>query len=839
MSGSIKLALKIVVALVALVLLLWVGVASYVNTHKEQVLEAVTAQLNENITGELTIESMEPAFLKGFPGISVSLKNVLLRDSLYDEHHHDLLKAAEVFVDVNIFSILKGNPRIRNISVSNGRIYLFTDEEGYSNTRLFKAKPGTQTNQKSDRKISSMNFKNVVVIYENKLKSKYFRFFVRKFAGDIDYKGSNWTARADLATKAESLTFNTARGSFISNMELRTTLKLRYDKAKHQLFIPEQALKLNKDELLVGGTFDLNERSPMFNLRIRAKRIAYKNAVSMLSTNLHPKLSKYNISGQMAVDVRIQGKLKGRNIPLVKAGWTVKNAEVFVLGERISNCSFTGTFTNELDPKLPRLDPNSGIGLKSVKGTWSSIPFTAAKVNVINLSQPVFQGHFKSNFPLTRINALSGSQTFAISSGQASLDLVYKAALLQKSKVEPYIYGAVNLRAGAFTYLPRKLRFRNVHGTIQFKGQHLALKNIGVNTAQSRLTLNGFINNFVNLYYTDPKKMVFDLKVTSPQINLIEYLSFLGRRQAARSASGSRRSTARLFRQLDQVLEQSNIHLAINVNRLHYKRFNASHINSDVLLRESGISIKNIGLSHAGGSLTLQGEIDQRGNSNEFSLTSKINRVDVKKLFYAFEDFGQDALTHENLKGLFYARSSIRGTIRENGQIVPRSIHGKVTFDFQNGSLINFEPMQKIGNFAFPNRNFSDISFSQLENTLEIQGSKIIIPPMTIRSSVLNLFVSGVYNLNEGTNISLKVPLRNPEKDKNLPDSVQEKRITRGIVLNLSAVDGDNGKVAIRLGTKEEDDIEEDKQEREKKRQKEQRRELRQQEKLKEEKKKD
>lgn len=74
---------------------------------------------------------------------------------------------------------------------------------------------------------------------------------------------------------------------------------------------------------------------------------------------------------------------------------------------------------------------------------------------------------------------------------------------------------------------------------------------------------------------------------------------------------------------------------------------------------------------------------------------------------------------------------------------------------------------------------------------------------MEIRSSVLNIFLSGVYSFGKGTDIGLKIPLRNPRKDELITDMDQKRaRSLKGIFLNLHATDGDDGQVKIRLGKK-------------------------------------
>jgi hypothetical protein len=70
---------------------------------------------------------------------------------------------------------------------------------------------------------------------------------------------------------------------------------------------------------------------------------------------------------------------------------------------------------------------------------------------------------------------------------------------------------------------------------------------------------------------------------------------------------------------------------------------------------------------------------------------------------------------------------------------------------------------------------------------------------MAIESSVLNIFLQGVYSLTTGTNIEMEIPVRNPQKDELIEDKeLKDKRSRRGIILYLKAEDGDDGKVHIK-----------------------------------------
>ncbi|HEY0770177.1 MAG TPA: AsmA-like C-terminal region-containing protein, partial [Sphingobacteriaceae bacterium] len=394
--------------------------------------------------------------------------------------------------------------------------------------------------------------------------------------------------------------------------------------------------------------------------------------------------------------------------------------------------------------------------------------------------------------------------------GTAVLDLLYKAPFYKTDNKPNFIVGTIRINNAAATYQPRNLKFNRISLLLNFKGQDLFLQNMKVRSGKTQLYMNASLRNFLNLYYTDPKKIVLDWQITSPEINLGEFIAFLGKRNSGvkvtKTDTESKAASSRIFQQLDEVLDQANAHMLLKVDRLVYKNFVASNITSDITMKQSGIAINRVSLNHGGGRLEVNGNIDQSGSLNKITTATRITNVDVQKLFASFDNFGQDAITDQNLRGVFFGSTNMSATMRNNGEIVPRSFYGTVSFDIRNGALVKFEPMEKIGRLTFPNRNFSNITFKNLKNTLTIEGNKVLIPPMHIETSVFNIFANGVYSFTTGTNIALEVPLRNPQKDALLSDSLRETRIRRGIVLNLTAVDGLNGNVKIKLGKKKAED---------------------------------
>lgn len=798
MSRWLKTTLKITGILLSISLILLMVIVAYVYSHKKELLQTITAQLNEDLNGKLTIGKMEPALIRGFPGISVSLEKVLLRDSLWEQHKHDLLRADNVYITINVFSILSGSPAIKDIRINKGEIYLFTDSSGLRNTDIFRKKATDAMGGR--KKINRVYLKDVALTIDDKLKNKLYKFDINDFNGTLKYNNLGWKGHVNVKTLVKFCAFQVARGSFLKDKLVDMDLNMVYYDKNHQLNIPLQEISIGKDDIEIGGKFDFGPNSSDFELEVKARSIKFRDAAALLSSHISSRLKPYDVKLPIDVQASIIGKLKLGGEPLVHASWAVKNNILSTAGETITDCSFTGLFSNELIKGKRRDAPNSVVAFYNMTGKYYDIPFKADSIRITDLKNPVFTGKFKAEFAVKKLNNIISGQTFMFNTGTADLDLVYKAPFNQNAAGQRFIYGTVHVHDATATYKPRNLALKDLHLVMNFKGNDLFLENIRVKSGSTSLVMQGTLRNFSNLYYADPQKMLIDWQIKSPQVNLSEFMVFLGRRKSY-NQSRKNTSVARMSGTLDQMLEQASMNMNINVDRLIYKNFLATNVRSHITLRRSGISINNLSLNQGGGNLNVSGNIDQSGKLNRFNVDTKINNVNVEKLFYAFDNFGQDAITNQNLRGTFFGGTSVSGSMTDNGKIVPLSFKGSVNFDIRDGALVNFEPMIKAGAFAFPNRNFSNIRFANLKNTLYIEGSKVIIPPMEIRSNVLNVFLEGVYSFRTGTNIALKIPLRNPEKDTLIAGkALRKERDLTGIVINLRALDGENGKVRLRLG---------------------------------------
>ncbi|WP_442587568.1 AsmA family protein [Pedobacter sp. AW31-3R] len=804
MPRWLKLSLKIFAALVILIVLAFTGVALYVNANKKELLVSITKELNKNLNGSMTVEVMEPTFLKGFPGVSVKLKNVEMRDSLWNKHHHSFLTAKDFDISVNTLALLKGTIEIRRISITDAEVYLFTDSNGYSNTSIFRKNPDkkekTTEESSSPAEIRRFDLNNVRFILDNRKGNKLFLFAVQDFNGKIDYPSDGWHADIRLKTLVRSLAFNTKRGSFIKDKLLEGTMEAVYDGEKETIELKPNILNIGDDPFMLSARFDIGKAPVEFSINVGAEKIMWRNASALLAPNITSRLNMFNLDKPIAVNARIAGNMGAGGDPSILVTAAVRSSQLTNPGGTVDDCSFDGIFTNNFINGKGLTDENSAIKLFNFKGKYAEMPFTIDTAFIHNLDKPVATGTFKSKFEVAKLNNVLGDDLLKFSKGAADLELHYRADIVDLKLTKPMITGVVNVKNADVSYVPRGLNFKNTSISLNFTKEDLLIRDIHLQSGKSIVYMSGSVKNFLNLYYNAPEKSILKWEIRSPQLYLGEFIGFLGARKQAKVRQSKSSKSSNFARQLNTMLDKGRVELSMRVDQLNYNKFKGTNATAEISLSDAGIDLKNVSLKNGGGFVKLNGQISQIAASNHFKFSTVISNVDVKNFFYSFDNFGLKGLSYKNLRGSFFTKANISGNISNQGKVVPGSMNGKIVFDLKKGALLNYDAIKNVGKFAFPFRDLDNITFSNLNGDLDIRGQKIIINPMLINSSVLNMNIEGVYAMNKGTNILLDVPLRNPKKDEDITSKkeIRERRM-KGIVVHIQAVDGDDGKIKFKL----------------------------------------
>jgi hypothetical protein len=801
MPHWLKTVLKTLLVLIIILVVAFISLAVYVSSNKASILASVTRELNKNIEGSLVIGSMEPTLLSGLPGISLRLNNVELKDKRWNQHKHTLLHARDIRITVNSLALFRGTVEINKIDIADASAYLYTDTTGYTNTTVFKkkAKKSADVAQSSESstEIRKIMLQNVKLVVNNEKGNKLFQFAVNKLEGKVDYPSEGWKAQLDLDVMVNSLAFNTKRGSFIKDQRLTGPFDVNFDAGKSIIRVAPNKLKIGVNDFIIGASFNTSKDPTAFAINIRANQISWRNAAALLAPNIKERLDQFNLKNPIDVRCDIVGDMGPGGDPNISVVADVKNNVLRTPGGIVDSCSFRGMYTNNFFVGRGLSDENSAIKLYNFKGSYEKIPFSIDTAFINNFKAPVATGVVRSKFDIAKLNAIVGEELLQFNSGQADLNLTYSADLVDLMLRKPYFTGYVNIKNADVNYKPRNLRFKNTAISLKLTGPDLFINDLKLQSGKSILLMEGSIRNFLNLYYTAPEKIVLNWEVKSPQLHLGEFLGFLNARPNVIQVKSRGKGT--FGKDLNNVFNKSKVNLNLAVDKIYYKKFLATDATAQLFVSEQGIEIKNTRVKHANGSINVTGNLYQTGNATKFAIDAVVANANVKSLFYGFDNFGLQSITYKNITGSLFSKVKLNGRISNRGVLMPNSLSGLIAFNLKNGALLNFQPLINVGKFAFPLRDLNNITFSDLGGALDVRGEKINIRPMKISSSVLNLDVAGIYAMNKGTNITMDVPLRNPKKDLGSSRQEQVENRMSGIVLHLVAVDGEDGKIKIKL----------------------------------------
>ena len=768
MPRFLKYSLKILGVFTSILILIFIFLFAYISINKKSIINQVTKEFEKKINGNVSIGDVELSLIRTFPNASVLLHNVSITDTMYEQHHHPFFKGQDVYLELGIMKLFKNESAIIGFTIERASIYLYTAENGYTNAYLLKSKKDSASGGgkpgKSENELRSIVLHDVRITIDDRKNKKLQDIAANNLVVKIkdDEAFTLFSVKANILV--HGLSFHIPNGSFLREKKFQGNFDFRIEKKSEQLQFDSIDIKLADQPFNISGSFDLTGPQPQFNLELHTRNIMYDDAKSLLAAKTDTALSIVDLDKKLDADANISGPLHEGD-PLILVTWKVKNTNFTTPFINFDDASFTGYYTNEVIAGLPRRDPNSKIEISNSSAFWNGLPLSSDKIDILNLEKPILTCDLTSTFPLTKLNGIMGSNSLQLESGNGSINLTFSGPLEKEINTNSSINGTVSFKNGNILYAPKNLAFKNVNGSLLFRNSDLFIENIECELLNNKLIMGGQAKNLLSLMTTEPNKADIDWNIYSPSLNLsaFRYLLKTGNKNIPNTTYQHKLNNVAAG--IDNVLEKGSLNVSLKTPSLIYKKFEANDLMANISISHNTYIINNVRMQHAGGQVSFNGSvITRKENYHEASIHGTLHNVDVKKVFEAFGNFGQDGIEAQNLEGNLDATVNVSLAINDEGDAFPGSLKGVVDFSLKKGSLINFEPLEKIKPFLFTDRDFSNIKFAELKDHLDIANQEIKISRMEIQSNVVSMYVEGTYSMKGNTDIILQIPLSNLKK---------------------------------------------------------------------------
>lgn len=793
----VRYGVKPLLCILAVLLVVWLAFWIYVMKNEESLRARVENVIREKSRGEVKIGSLSVSIFRTFPLLSLQLQDVLIRDSVAKFVHKDFLRAENIYLRISIPGLISGSSPIGKILIRNGQINVLSDSLGNTNEYIFKTKP--RESREAATSLPDVELQNISAWYKDPKRKKDYRAFIHKMKCSAKEKNGILDIKMTVRMLARNISFNTVAGAYMQEKMLEGKVEAYYNKSNKDLSVNNVKLYLDNHPFYFTGIFNLDKDKGYFKLNITANDVKASQAASLLTIPIQKALKPYSAMEPIDVTVKLFGKTSYSYIPFVEARMTVRDNKVITPQGVFQACSFDGVFSNEFIKGKKRDDYNSFLRFTHFTGRWENISLKSDTITISNLIKPYLQCDVASHVDMKTLNKLVDSKTFQLLKGEMSFDVDYKAPIFPKDSSYSNINGEIKIDNAAIKYAPRDITLSNCDGDLKFVNNDLFVTKLNALIGKTQLNMKGSAVNFLSLLNVSPEKLVLNWKISSPQLHLDDFKPLLSASPGSkRDDAGKKQGTiAKTSSRIDKMFSEGDMYISLDAPAMDYKTFKATGVKADVVFSPSAIKMQRVILNHAGGSMNVNGVLKNGAQKNPVSLNVYMTRMDIPQLFSAFNNFGQDAVTYKNLKGKLSADINFSSSVTNKAELVSSDSDGRINFLLEDGELNNFEPIQEISQKAFKKQDFSEIKFADLKNVLELKGTTFIINSMDIRSTALNLTVEGVYDMKKGTDMFIKLPLRNLLKDQGNTDISDDGKAAHGVSLRLRAKTGDDGKLKV------------------------------------------
>jgi hypothetical protein len=542
---------------------------------------------------------------------------------------------------------------------------------------------------------------------------------------------------------------------------------------------------------------------------IEGKSLNYRKTAKLVNHRIRKSLNNFDLKKPFDARVVLIASIGKREEPAFAIHFSGTNNDLLIGTSKIpySGIAFTGRLVC-VDSSHVRGDiAHAFIEFPSMTGKIYDAPFKA-KVHVYNLTNPYLRMSASVDIDPRRL-PFDISKQFELS-GRAEAEVSYSGPT-DRLNYRQFLDHPMRLRAKVnfhqLAYRPADSKRKyTVDGIATLTNKDLYLDDVSLKTDFGDAKVRGSVQDFMKYVVGMKEGFAADLTVRADSINLDP--AFEGgeeksteqvvSREKNESPDGALSDAACTF---DKACNKFEFNVRLSANHVKVKHLVAEKARCHIRYKQGLIEFPLVEMRACEGVLKAKGTIN---GFKTLQADVTLHDANVTRLFEQFRNFGQTAIVSDNLSGRIDIEGNFSARLTNRLDIAPETMFAELRLRLTDGELINFEPVQRLSNFLFKNRDFNRVRFSEVNESFIVRGPVVEINELAIASSVLDLFVvDGIYNFQGHSNINLLIPWANLRKrGRNfIPQhSGKSAEDTKGLRLNFA---GPPNQMRLTLGHKE------------------------------------
>lgn len=732
-SGPIKKFFKIIFWLIIVFFLLIGSAVTLVFVYEDEVKEAIINELNKNLKSEVKVDpkNIDLTFIKSFPKCALEFKDVLIMEALEKKNRDTLIFANDILLMFDLKDVWNKNYTISRIAINKAKCYLQIDKKGNPNYIFWKSvakKEGDNVKFSLDK----IELNEIELRYKNskqKIKTAIY-FHSSEFAGNFGEQ------KFSLVTKGKAdlgyLTLN--KSNLLKNKKIKYDLEFEIDGPNYT--IEKAELALNEMYFLVEGNCRYADSLERADISFNGKNLDIASVLSLLPEKHAERINDYESSGDFYSKGSI--RYKSGEEPVINAEFGIKDASVTYKPKntQLKHLNVVGKLlSNETESYLNLQSVTAELGSNTVNGFCL----------ITNLTDPYVNMDAVLNTKLDELNAFWPIDTLEYISGSINLKVTLKGKVsdMRQSAFSPNIIaqGVADVKE-IKTKLKGKPNEINIpQGNFEMANRNVKVSGFKILIGTSDMELNGELPGFIN-YLMDPAMpLVVDANVKSNSLALEDVLY-----------SGQTNSSDKKI----NIPANLSFRLVADVGNLTFSKFAAQNIKGDVVVTGQKLIVNDLLLNTMDGKAQLSAVADASGEMIAIKAVADLNKINISKLFYQCNGFGQTTLNEKHLNG--FATSTVNFSGNWSKELVAdlESVTANGSISIEQGRLVDFKPLLSLSKYVEVNE-LKDIKFQALQSSFDIKNQVISIPKTTIKNSAMNIELWGKHTFRNEIDYHIKL----------------------------------------------------------------------------------
>ena len=690
---------------------------NYLESNKTKILDDLSF-LHE---GSISFKEASLSIYEHFPNVTLTLKNVHLKDSLSDQRQLPFLELKKVYTLLTINDLWHRKLSLNTLILEDGQLNLITDEFGYNNLKhllLNQQKKVEKTKKTAFWKDIQVNtsaldlrIKRVAIQVNNVIKQTNISGQINELSTVLNLETKDLAAKVQMDLAIDNLSFNPKSGVFLPNSRLSGILDFAWQDSL--LTIEPFDMGINQETFIFGAHF-YTRGSGISSMTFENENTRLNKVLPLLPIKVQNSLAAYKISTPFYAKTQIITSFKPNVRPEIIVDFKLANQALVVHDIPFKQTSLNGKFINRIY-KDHRKDKEGKkrfrLSLKNVNTQQGqfNIQSEEIKVRATPETGPVIKMKTNVSGAAVGISDWLENDQFIFEKGDFILSADINGALNDLDNILTKSDASLELKDFLTVYRPANVSFPFREMKLKKESGDAFFTLVNSSFVEGHdLLVDGFLKNFPALLVAFSQQQVTsEANLVGKKLAWTDFLNFFEENGLQKNGQ------PKTLRQKKQSMKASikglyqNFHPKLQVKfdtLAYYDLLRLDSFESGLYFRDANtVILEKTRFLYDGGTVEFGGQLDIRNDQQtpfEFELTTKalnlakslpsLNYLNIK-LFSELESLP------ENLN----LTISHKGILDDEKGLIANSSTGKVVFDVNDGKdfsgEINYLPDTTLG----------------------------------------------------------------------------------------------------------------------------------------------